>query len=207
LKNWGVEILNEKYPTIKLEELTVDVLSGGTPATNEQKYWNGDIPWISCTDITTDNKILPRKFITKDGLKNSSTNLIPAKSIIVVTRVSLGKIAMNEKPVCISQDSQGIIVNEQKVNKKYLFYVLLEKVKDFIKVSRGVTIQGITKQQLLNLNIPLPDPDTQRDTVAKLDSQMHVIEGLCKMKAEAGKKIEKILAAVVGCGACRNNRK
>jgi restriction endonuclease S subunit len=198
LGNWDVEHKTNNYSLVKLSNLCIDVLSGGTPSTYEKEYWDGELPWISCTDITTDNKIFPRKYITKEGLKNSSTNLIPANSIIVVTRVSLGKIAMNEYPVCISQDSQGIIVNEDKVITKYLFYILMEKVKDFVNVSRGVTIQGVTKQQLLNIEIPLPDPETQRQIVSELDSQMEILEGLRKMKVEAVRKIGRILGDVWG---------
>ena len=85
------------------------IVGGGTPSTRVEKYWDGDISWISSADIHGLYDIRPRRKITPEAVKNSATNLVPAGSIIVVTRVGLGKIARTSTPLCFSQDSQALI--------------------------------------------------------------------------------------------------
>ena len=150
-----------EWPMIELGEICTDILSGGTPSTAVESYWNGNIPWITSADIVDANTIVVRKNITQDGLKNSATNLIPKDNIIVVTRVGLGKIAMNKFDVCISQDSQGLILNREKVFPQFLLYILAEKVLIFKNTSQGTTIQGVTKNQLKTIKIPVPALDVQ----------------------------------------------
>lgn len=84
-----------------------EVIGGGTPSTKVDKYWEGEIPWITSADIHGLEDIQPRKKITFKAVKNSATNIVPENTIIVVTRVGLGKLALTKSPLCFSQDSQG----------------------------------------------------------------------------------------------------
>ena len=168
---------NIKWPIVELHELCKDILSGGTPSTSEPTYWGGAIPWMTSADIADVKTIVIRKYITENGLRNSATNLIPKGNIIVVTRVGLGKVVMNNFDVCISQDSQGLIVDRGKVLPDYLLFVLSEKVKEFKKQSQGTTIQGITKEQLRRVQIPLPPLAVQQEIVAEIEGYQKIIEG------------------------------
>ena len=75
----------------------------------------------------------------------------------------------NKFDVCISQDSQGLIVKKE-IDTDYFVYILQEKVKVFKTISRGTTIQGVTKRQLSELQILLPPLSEQKRIVAKLDA-------------------------------------
>ena len=169
---------NTKYewPITKLEDICDDILSGGTPSTKNEEYWKGDIPWITSADIVNIKTAKPRKHITKEAIKKSATNLIPKGNLIVVTRVGLGKLFRNNFDVCISQDSQGLIVKDI-VNSKYLVYVLKDKVLNFKKISQGSTIQGVTKSQLAEIEIPLPPLEVQQEIVAEIEGYQRVIDG------------------------------
>ena len=167
---------NTKWPLVALRDVCVEILSGGTPSTKNENYWNGDIPWITSADIVDLQTAIPRKYITQDAIRESATNLIPKGNIIVVTRVGLGKLFRNDFDVCISQDSQGLIVKEE-VNADFLVYVLKDRVANFKNTSRGSTIQGVTKRQLSELQIPLPPLEVQREIVAEIVGYQKVIDG------------------------------
>src|SRR3712207_1256144 len=77
-----------------------DIVGGGTPSTEVTEYWTGDIPWITSADILGLKDIRPRKQVTMEAIRKSATNLVPAGSLIVVTRVGLGKVALTETPLC-----------------------------------------------------------------------------------------------------------
>ena len=165
-----------KWPMVELGDVCDDILSGGTPSTNNEAYWNGDIPWITSADIVNVKTAKPRKYITEEAIRESATNLIKKGNVIVVTRVGLGKLFRNDFDVCISQDSQGLILKDA-VNADYLVYVLKDRVENFKKVSQGSTIQGVTKGQLSEIQIPLPPLEVQREIVAEIEGYQRVIDG------------------------------
>jgi len=166
-----------KWPVLKVGDVCTQILSGGTPSTKVPGYWKGDIPWITSADIQGLKEVRPRKHITREAIKHSATNLIPADNVIVVTRVGLGKILLNPFDLCISQDSQGLVVDRNRISPAYLAYVLSREVLKFKENSRGSTIQGVVKSQLAELEIPLPPLDEQERLVAELESYRKVIEG------------------------------
>ena len=165
-----------KWPMVELKDICDDILSGGTPSTKNEAYWNGDIPWITSADIVNIKTAKPRKYITGKAIRESATNLIKKGNIIVVTRVGLGKLFKNDFDVCISQDSQGLILKDV-VNADYLVYVLKERVENFKNVSQGSTIQGVTKRQLSEIQIPLPPLEVQREIVSEIEGYQKVIDG------------------------------
>ena len=167
---------NTKWPLVELRDICTDILSGGTPSTKNEEYWKGDIPWITSADIVDIKTARPRKYITEAAIRESATNLIPRGNIIVVTRVGLGKLFRNDFDVCISQDSQGLIVKEG-INADFLVSMLKDRVENFKQTSRGSTIQGVTKRQLSEIQIPLPPLEVQKEIVAEIENYQKVING------------------------------
>jgi type I restriction enzyme, S subunit len=147
------------------------VVGGGTPSTSIRDYWNGDIPWITSADIDDKLNLTPRKFITNNAISNSATNLVPTGSIIVVTRVGLGKVAIAPFDLCFSQDCQALLVDKSKYDSKYIALQLKKIVGIFKHISRGTTISGVTKNQLLGLEIINPPIDEQQRIVAEIEKQ------------------------------------
>ena len=181
-----------RWPLVKLRDVCSAILSGGTPSTKKAEYWQGDIPWITSADIVDIKTANPRRYITEAAIEESATNLIEKGNVIVVTRVGLGKLFRNDFAVCISQDSQGLVLND-KINADYLVYVLKERVKHFKNVSQGSTIQGVTKQRLAEIGIPLPPLKMQREIVAEIEDYQRVIDGArATMEQMEGKIVETI---------------
>lgn len=158
-KTWGLTTLGEVY----------QVIGGGTPSTEIPDYWDGDIPWITSADIEGVRQINIRKYVTEKGIAGSTTNRVPAKTLLVVTRVGLGKIAITEAPICFSQDLQGLIQNPRLIFPEYTLYLLSYKLQFLKYDGRGTTILGITKKQLKDLDFPLPPLKEQHRIVAKIE--------------------------------------
>ena len=165
-----------KWPMVELGDVCQDILSGGTPSTKNEEYWKGNIPWITSADIVDLKTARPRKHITEEAIRESATNLIKKGNVIVVTRVGLGKLFRNDFDVCISQDSQGLIVKKE-VSADYLVYILKDRVENFKKVSQGSTIQGVTKKQLSEIQIPLPPLKVQQKIIAEIEVYQKVVNG------------------------------
>lgn len=168
--------INPEWQSFPLEVLCDAILSGGTPSTKIPEYWTGEIPWITSADIVDIKTAIPRRYINQKAISESATNLIPKDSLIVVTRVGLGKLFHNNFDVCISQDSQGLVLKKDKILPLFALYILADKVKQFKNDSQGSTIQGVTKQQLSDILIPLPTMQKQHEIVRQLESELSFIE-------------------------------
>ena len=187
--------LLSRWPLVRLADCCSAILSGGTPSTSREDYWEGNIPWITSADIVDIKTALPRKYITETAIKESATNLIEKGNLVVVTRVGLGKIFANDFDVCISQDSQGLIIKEG-IDVNYLVWVLRDKVQEFKRVSQGSTIQGVTKKQLSAMQIPLPPLEVQREVVAKIESHQRVIDEARQLIEDTETEINAVIGRV-----------
>jgi type I restriction enzyme S subunit len=91
--------------------------------------------------------------------------------VIVVTRVGLGKVSIAEAPLCFSQDSQALLIDPKHFDTKYVLYFMSQAVKAFRHISRGTTISGVTKKQLLETDFTLPPLTEQSRIVAEIEKQ------------------------------------
>ena len=136
-------------------------LSGGTPSTKEPTFWGGSIPWIQSSDIQKDilSGVIPQKFISEEGLQNSSAKLIPKNSIAIVTRVGVGKLAIIDQDYATSQDFLSLSdINGDTQFIVYSIYRMLQKESTQLQ---GTSIKGITKEDILSKKISLPEIEEQ----------------------------------------------
>jgi type I restriction enzyme S subunit len=147
---------------------------GGTPSKQNPSYWNGPIPWASVKDVQSEKYLTSTiDSITEEGLKDSSSNLIPPNRLIVVTRMGLGKLAINTIPVAINQDLRAI---EPTTALALDFaYLLFKSLK---MVGSGVTVKGITVDKLHAMPVSLPPLAEQKRIVAKVDELMALCDRL-----------------------------
>ena len=146
-----------------------DVIGGGTPSTSIAKYWGGDTPWITSADIDGVREIKVIRYVTQKGIQKSTTNKVPNRTLLVVTRVGLGKIAISDKPICFSQDLQGLVQRLDLIFPEYSLFYLSFELQRLKFEGRGTTISGITKKQLKDTGFPLPPYQEQRRIVAKIE--------------------------------------
>lgn len=110
-RQWFIEEAEEDWEEKSLLEI-IQVVGGGTPKTSIQKYWNGEIFWLSGGDIASNHKsfiISCEKTITEAGLKNSSAKLLPQYATVISARGTVGKYCILSKPMAFSQSNYGIL--------------------------------------------------------------------------------------------------
>ena len=190
-KQTSLGILPQEWKVVRLGEVG-DIVGGGTPDTTNSVFWNGKIAWISSSDIDEESiyKISIRRFINEFAIKNSATNLIPAKSVLIISRVGVGKVAVNEIPLCTSQDTQSLILK----NAHYIFmaYLIKHNIKTLLQYNQGTSIQGFTKTELKSLQIPLP-PLAEQEKIAQIlgvwDKGISVLKSLIEAKTKRKKAL------------------
>ena len=151
-----------EWELLEINDLADDFQSGGTPKTNVQEYWDGDIPWIQSSDLETNClfEIKIQKSISEKGLKNSSAKIIPKDSIAVVTRVGVGKLAVMRHEYATSQDFLSL--SNLKSNIEFTAYLLYRLLQKEVTQLQGTSIKGITKVELLSKKVLIPSLSEQQ---------------------------------------------
>jgi type I restriction enzyme S subunit len=143
-----------RYSCVPLGGL-VTISGGGTPSRNNDAYWGGSIPWATVKDLKDTSLSGTQETITPEGLRDSASNLIPAGSVIVATRMGLGKVAINTIDVTINQDLKAFSCSAS-LDPRYLVYYLLVNASHLDSMGKGATVKGITLDVLKDLSVPLP---------------------------------------------------
>ncbi len=176
---------------IKLGDL-VDFVGGGTPRRDRADYWGGKIPWASVKDLTSQTLETTIESITPEGLANSASNIIPKDTVIIASRVGLGKVAINEKPVAINQDLKALTPKTKRLSPRYLLLYLLSKAEYFESIGVGATVKGLTLLDYQKLEIALPSLEEQERIVTLLDEA----DALRKLRARADQRTASLTAAL-----------
>ena len=156
----------------KISEIA-DVIGGGTPKTSVEEYWNGDIPWLAPRDLTGYNKVYISngdRFITKDGLRNSSTKLIPKGSILLTSRAPIGYVAIAQNEICTNQGFKSLVPKKDLCNSEFLYYWIKSHVDYLQQLGTGTTFAEISGGVIKNINISLPPLKEQKAIAGVLSS-------------------------------------
>jgi type I restriction enzyme S subunit len=161
-KGWEVK------PFLELFQL----LSGGTPKTTIESYWNGDIYWVSAKDIGSNNGGSyindTEKKITKLGIDKSAAKILPEDTVIVVARGSVGKFGIISKPMAINQSCYGIYSKSDY--SQALTYLLIQSLMNhFMNVSYGSVFDTITTSTFQNIKVLVPSKEVFEEIKKEVD--------------------------------------
>lgn len=146
----------------KLSEI-MDLIGGGTPKTSIERYWNGDIPWLSVKDFNNDYRYVysTEKTITKEGLENSSTKLLCKDDTIISARGTVGEMAMIPFPMAFNQSCYGLRAKKDIVDPVFLYYLVKHNVYILKKNTHGSVFDTITRDTFSSIEVDIPDVSEQ----------------------------------------------
>ncbi|KAB2883294.1 MAG: N-6 DNA methylase [Albidovulum sp.] len=171
------------FPMVSLgDETLFKVESGGTPRSDISEYWGGGIPWATLVDLPATNFITEIaetvRTISEAGLKSSSAKLLPVNSVLVSSRATIGRIAINRVPLATNQGFKNIVITDNtKALAEYVALAITRLVPTMQSWATGGTFAEISKSKLCELEIPLPPLEVQREIVAEVEGYQRVIDG------------------------------
>ena len=160
----NIKIVNgvpEGWEKKKISEVC-DTIGGGTPSTKVLSYYeNGTISWVTPTDITKNNSLCllsTEKKITKEGLDHSSAKMLPAETILMTSRASVGFFGICDFEVCTNQGFISCVPFDNNF-QMYLLYNLMNRVEEIRIKAGGSTYLEISKSVFRNFDIIYPTDD------------------------------------------------
>ncbi|MEN9649112.1 MAG: hypothetical protein RL094_79 [Candidatus Parcubacteria bacterium] len=168
------------------------ISSGGTPDTNNKDFWDGEINWITPTEITKTGKYITlktEKKITELGLKNSSARLLPKGSLIVCTRATVGECSISTYPISTNQGFKNLIPKKD-TTVDYLFYFIKSIKPTLMKLGSGSTFLEVSKGDFEKIKLNFPPLSEQNRIVSVLETWDKLIEKITE-KIKVKKNVKK----------------
>ena len=169
--------------------------SGGTPSKGRPEFFNGTIPWITTTALNGGNigKESAVDWISEQAIKESAAKIVPAFSIMVGTRVGVGKVAINTMSMSTNQDIVSLLDIDESIWSKAFLCKFLQAKGAFLNAqARGATIKGIKIDVLSELELPeIPIEEQQhisqiidkvKTTISIRQSQLQKLDELVKAR-------------------------
>lgn len=153
---------------VELGSLLERIAGGGTPSKAVSSYFHGDIPFATVKDFKCRRPGGTTDHITTDALANSASELVPADTLLLTTRMTIGRAARFPMPVAINQDIKAIFP-KACLDKDYLEWFLFSKAEELVGKGSGTTVKGIRLGDIRGLLITLLSMEEQRRVAGKLD--------------------------------------
>ena len=161
---------------VKLGQIC-EVVSGGTPKTNVEEYWNGEFNWITPAEINDNDYIISdtKRKITQLAIEKKKLTLLPKGTVLLSSRAPIGKVAIAGKEMYCNQGFKNLICSDEICNE-YLYWYLKSKKEYLNSLGRGATFKEISKKIVENIEIKLPEIEQQRKIVNKLKEVDKIIQ-------------------------------
>ena len=188
----------EKWDVVRIKFLCDTMYPGATPNTSVASFWDGNIPWIPsgcCHDCDINDA--PKK-ITKAGLENSSTKIIPAATtLIALTGATCAQLGYLTIEACANQSVVAYVHNPHKAVAKYLFYALFAARQYILTHQSGGAQGGINLDDCKNFVIPRLPIDVQFSIAAYLDAKCAKIDNVLSVQQKRIELLKELKQSII----------
>ena len=181
------------WTTSKLSDV-IEIIGGGTPKRSENKYWNGDIPWLSVADFNNDFRYVNDSIehITELGLQKSSTKLLDKDHLIISARGTVGCLAQLSVPMAFNQSCYGLNGKEGILDNGFLYYFLKNNISELKQKTHGAVFDTITRDTFEHIQISYPDLGTQKEIAKNLGN----FDDKIQLNTQINQTLEQIAQAL-----------
>lgn len=183
---FGDPLVNDGMFEMKLIKQIGKVVSGATPKTNNDEFWNGNNIWVTPAELNDNSFVISdsERKITDLGVKSCAVNLLPKNTVILSSRAPIGKTAIAGVDMYCNQGFKNIIPSNE-INSIYLYELLKNKTEYLNSLGRGATFKEISKEIVENIKIKVPPIELQNKFA-------QIVEQIDKQKFEFEKSIKKL---------------
>ena len=177
-----------------------DVEVGSTPSRQNNKYWNGNINWVSSGEVRFNHINSTNECITEDGLKNSSTNLQPIGTVMLAMigeGKTRGQAAILDIPAAHNQNTAAILVSRTPCDPKYIYYFLQLNYNHTRRVGSGNNQKALNKERVKALHFPFATFEEQRIIVDEIECRLSLCEETMKTVDQSLQQSEALRQSIL----------
>ncbi len=187
-KKTEVGVIPEEWEAKRLGEIA-SISAGGTPSRTDARYWNGDIPWVTTSEVDSYTINHTEQFITKEGLKNSAAKLLPPGTLLMALYgqgKTRGKVGVLGIEAATNQACAAISLN-RSVCPKFIFHFLASQYEVIRNLSNTGNQENLNGQIVKSIVILLPPEREQRaiaEALGDVDALLGALEKLIAKKRD-----------------------
>ncbi len=161
-----------------------EVITGYTPPTKNAEYFGDVYPFITPTDMTIDSRtVQTERFLSEKGYEYNKNRLLPQDTVCVTCiGATIGKTCMTTVPSVTNQQINSIVVNQDKYDPYFVYYLLITKTDAIQSVANSATTPIVNKSTFANINVCVPPLQTQTQIANFLDRKTEQIDKLIRIK-------------------------
>lgn len=162
VQEWNFRGYSSPWKQVKLGEIA-DIIGGGTPKTDEPKFWNGEIDWYAPAEIGSNRYVSGSvRTITSVGLNKSSASILPAnRTILFTSRAGIGNAAILKKDAATNQGFQSLVLKDG-VDVYFMYSKIPEIKQKAIRIAAGSTFLEISGKKLSQIALLVPELNEQQ---------------------------------------------
>lgn len=172
-----LENLPLDWSKIQLQDIGA-ISAGDTPSRSNAAFWDGSIPWVTPGELTElKTKVITdtEEHITQAGLMNSSANLLPAGTLLLTTRATIGSVALAGMELATNQGFKNLVLFEE-ADVDFYYHLLRFIAPEFVRRASGTTFFEISGSELAKVVVPRPSLSEQRQIAEILDAADEAIQ-------------------------------
>ncbi|WFV80699.1 restriction endonuclease subunit S [Citrobacter braakii] len=186
------------------------IINGSTPKSGVEEFWDGEINWVTPTDLSQKSGPFISESIRKitfSGFNSCGTTLVPRDSVIISTRAPIGSLAITSIDSCTNQGCKSLVTNNAGLSK-FIYYYLSILSTPLNILGRGSTFLELSTEDLSSVKVPLPD-EKINSIISFLDQETTKIDNLLEKQQQIIQLLQErrtalISAAVTGKIDVRN---
>ena len=163
---------------VKISSICKRIVSGGTPNTTIDRYYQGNIPWLRTEEVDFCYVYETKKHISEEAIANSSTKMIPVNCVIIAMYgATAAKCCINKIPLCTNQACCNLEIDDTLALYKFVFFNICKEYEKLKSLGEG-SQNNISGQKIKDYRIPIPSLAIQQSIVEKLDAFESLISSL-----------------------------
>jgi len=157
------------FPHARLSDLC-EINIGRTPSRSVREYWGPGSSWMSIADMNQGRSLSKTKEqITDAAIRDTNIRLVPAGSVLLSFKLSIGKVGIAAKPLFTNEAIASLpIIQPDRLVPEFLYWALqsMDLVAGQDRAVMGLTLNKAKLSQLL---VPIPPLTEQLRIAAILD--------------------------------------
>lgn len=153
--------LPEGWKSIRCYD-AMEVMSGGTPKTGVEEYWNGNIPFYTPKDAVDSSYVFEtEKYVTELGVRKCNSKLYPKDTVFITARGTVGKVNLAGQPMAMNQSCYAL-TGKEGITIYFLFFAVKASVEAFKGASNGGVFNTIVVDTFRYLPFTKPTQDLMK---------------------------------------------
>lgn len=173
-----VGIIPQDWNVTPLGDLAA-VTAGGTPNRRNARYWNGEIPWITTSEIDFRTISQAEQFITREGLDNSAAKLLPAGTLLMALYgqgKTRGKVGILGIEAATNQACAAISLHKRAC-PQFVFYFLANQYETIRKLSNTGNQENLNGSLVRSIPVLWPPTEAEQRAIATAFSDVDALIG------------------------------